>query len=263
MDVFRGQKGSPLLEVIFELRWAKQEKTDQGMIIDWDADEAAFLPGEFKRIASEKGYREVEALAKPHQMMMPYQAAYRFRKSEDTWPCFQIGKGILTVNQVNEGYAWHGFRDDVRLGLTMLERAISHGIAELPGTTLVLRYLDGFVLPEGEQSFVKFMSENLAIRLQFPDSLLESEHFEGLVHTPEFAFTLDAPKLPGKLVCRLQTGQREGKDALVANTAVASSGDDVAGLAPEGMMDWLEKAHTIQHEFFQSFLTPEYMESLK
>ncbi len=254
---------APLVEVIFELRWGKQIPMEHGVSVDFDPAEQAFLPGEFKRIAEQKGFREVEALAKPHQMMMPYQAAHRFRKSKDTWPCLQIGMGILTVNQVNEGYEWESFRKSAQLGLTMLEQAHPHGLKELPGKALVLRYLDGFLLPEGEQSFVKFMSENLAIRLQFPDSLLESEHFEGVVRTPEFAFTLEAPKLKGKLVCRLQPGQRDGKDAFVANIAVISSGDDVVGLAREGMMEWFEKAHTIQREFFRNFLEPKYIESLK
>ena len=256
-------KKAPLVEVIFELRWGQQTRTEHGVSVDFDPAEQAFLPGEFKRIAEENDFREVEALAKPGQMMMPYQAAHRFRKSKDTWPCLQIGMGILTVNQVNEGYEWESFRESAQLGLTMLEQAHPHSVKELPGKALVLRYLDGFLLPDGEQSFVKFMSDNLAIRLQFPNSLLESEHFEGVVHTPEFAFTLMAPELKGKLVCRLQSGQKEGKDAFVANTAVASSGEEVAGLAREEMMDWLEKAHTIQHEFFQSFLKPEYMEALK
>ena len=99
---------APLVEVVFELRWDINSKSD---LVDFQ-----YLHGDlYSSIKDSFPIRE--NLVPPD---IPFEAlkaipVFRFRKSNNSYPLIQIGPGVISFNTVDEFYEWENFRDEVNL----------------------------------------------------------------------------------------------------------------------------------------------------
>jgi uncharacterized protein (TIGR04255 family) len=109
----------PLVEAIFELRWALQKQPDGQAI---DPGFQIFLGRFYDKVSSDFPESENLDAALVPEMMTPYIVRNRFRKTKGGWPLVQVGTGILSVNDT-EGYDWSTFRP-------MLRKAIEVEVAE-------------------------------------------------------------------------------------------------------------------------------------
>ena len=99
---------APLIEAIFEIRWGSPQPAKGGMV-NWnfDDEDTSFFVGQFHGVAKARGYSTVER-PNPTGLSIPHVVTHRFRPKPNVWPCYQIGLGIATVNQINDGYEWGG-----------------------------------------------------------------------------------------------------------------------------------------------------------
>ena len=88
------------------------------------------------------------------------------------WPCYQIGVGTFTVNQINEGYGWGTFKLDVIDGLKVLDKGHPLGLSGLSRYGIELRYQDGFPFGEG-QTPVQFLESNMQIKFGLPSEFIQ------------------------------------------------------------------------------------------
>ena len=100
-----------------------------------------FGPGYSDRLL---GFAHVErAQLQGTPIETPFLISHRFRPAPETWPCYQIGPGIFTVNVTNKEYAqkrWDGFMDALRDGLLTFEASHPAGIQQLRFVNVNLIY---------------------------------------------------------------------------------------------------------------------------
>ncbi len=132
----------PLIEAIFEFCWGQQMPAPGGTELEFKDEDTSFFTGQFRSVAAKAGYSICEAVPSPFpSAQVPHVPTYRFRKEENKWPCYQLGLGIFTANQVNDGYSWKTFREAISEGLRLLDKGHPLGLRKLPGLGVSLRYI--------------------------------------------------------------------------------------------------------------------------
>jgi len=99
-------KNAPLLEVIFELRWSMSNKAH------WE--QYHYLQGDLYSSLKEKyPQRELLVPGDLPQEVLVNKAVYRFR-SQENYPLFQVGPGLLTLNTTDDYYYWENYYNHVK-----------------------------------------------------------------------------------------------------------------------------------------------------
>jgi len=256
---------APLIEVIFEIHWANKSSSGE---FEWSGDEISFFPGQFNGIAKDKGFGYVERANLQKGPLdipsLPFQATYRFRKEKNTWPCFQIGLGLFTANVTNEFYmgGWNSFKESIQLGLEILSDGHPTGFNNLPIVSTELRYIDGFTFADGETA-EDFIMNNLSLKFELSDRITANPNLPPPMINPDLSFSLKCENPKGYLISKLQSGKINGVPGLISTTSVKSTNKDCPDISVESFAKWSQDAHELQTFFFENFLEPGYLESLK
>jgi uncharacterized protein (TIGR04255 family) len=253
----------PLIEAIFELHWGKLNRAEQdgAQVIEYPQEDAGLFPGQFASTAASEGYTFVEKVNR-ERPPLPFGIAYRFRRAAETWPCYQIGLGIFTVNQVSDGYKWENFLDTIQAGLEILDKSHPLHLSGLPPLQAELRYQDAFVLDKAE-SASDFLSKKSELSFTVPKLLMESSHIANNIegHAIEFRAALSKPL--GHLIVRLEQALINGQPGFVMNTVVRSRGQQAPLFAADALRIWADEAHEIQRHAFKTLINPSYMRKFK
>ena len=176
---------SPLIEAIFELKWGEKQPGH----FEYSKEEKDFFPGVFYDAIKKEEFSYSEHVGRPEeQLNLPFQVAHRFRKSEGQWPCYQIGLGIFTANQIGnmsvgpdgiDYYDWDDFKPTILKGLSALESAIGNGISGLTNPRIGLKYQDGFILEDGE-TIESFISKKLKTNIDISSEFLSNDKISDL-----------------------------------------------------------------------------------
>ena len=254
---------APLIESIIEIRWGEHKlEPNKPVEFKFLAEDTDFFPGQFHGIANSKGFVFVEQINKDVPPIIPHLVRYRFRRSEGQWPCYQIGLGIFTVNQVNEGYDWETFKKDILAGLQMLDKGHPVGLRRLPVIGIEMRYRDGFLFGGGETS-TQFLKNKLKINFQPPEEVLESPNLAKKVENYNLSFKIALEKPKGLLIISLAEELINGQLGFIMDTIVRSA-DDLKPMFEMGSLEiWLEEAHNIQKHAFRTLINPAYANSFK
>lgn len=254
---------APLIEAIFEIRWGRvKDKSPTLIAFEFSEADRVFFIGRFHGVAKDRGYTTVEAI-NPGLGGVPHIVTHRFRKAPNTWPCYQVGVGVMTANQVNEGYTWPTFKAVILDGISMLDSAHPDGIAGLPPIGMELKYQDGFVLNPGEEP-TGFLREKLNFNFSVPPDLLSDNRVA--IPSPKattlgFELALEDPK--GSLSVAINSALINGKNGLVMETTVRTA-DALFNTYDRSSIDnWLERVHDVQKMAFKAFINPAYMKSLQ
>jgi uncharacterized protein (TIGR04255 family) len=244
----------PLVEAIFELRWAIPNQG--GLPIDpfyqmligqlyghlrvqypvWERLPAANLP-------------ESQAAFLPH---------HRFRREAGRWPVVQLGPGLVSVHET-DGYCWETFKPQCKELVQRLFEIYSQAGQTLTIADLSLRYIDADRL--AGQDPVAFLAK-LKVSFGFADCLFES----GRVLNQPQGISINAwhptrsPK--GALRASFSQGHKDGEEALIWECHLLSSAEDVPD-HPDGIAHWLEAAHETTGEWFDGQINGELKESYR
>lgn len=248
---------APLIEAWFQLRWGKVGTGAAGKAQEFELpiEDTDFFPGQFREVAVAEGYSCVERINPHLGIPVPHIVTYRFRKAENDWPCYQIGLGIFTVNQVNDGYEWEKFKDDVLKGLKILDKGHPLGLRKLDTMGVLLQYRDAFVFNEGEEP-LSFLSKNFEIGFKPPSDFLAFEPIQDDITGIRIAFNLTTDKPKGSLILELHQGIINGQPGIIMDTIVRSSDGHNFSLEFVPISDWLEEAHNIQRHAFKTLINP-------
>jgi uncharacterized protein (TIGR04255 family) len=238
-----------LQEAIFEVHWELQDDQN-GHPFDEGFDLAVgILSQELKesfpaieRLEQQLGFVNIHVLGTP---------TYRYRKQIGEWPVIQLGKGILTVNDIGSEYEWQSrFRESIINALTSIHKSYS---LEKRVHTIRLVYINSVVVEEG--SVENYARNNLRIGIE--------RNFD-VPGTPssfqiEQTFRLNADQLmtisvfPGRK-------KKSGQSTLTWTITLNQN----AGGQPLGvdLMPAIDSAHRIVSEQFATMLKEEYYEGL-
>ena len=254
---------APLVEVIFELLWGQQQTEREGELEYRFSDgEKSFFFGDFKRAAKESGFGHYERANPrlPVSADIPHTVLHRFRKGPETWPCYQIGLGIFTTNQTNDGYAWDGFKSSVLGGLSLLNEAHPEGLESLNLVGLELKYQDAFYLDD-ETSELEFFQHFSALKFEVPKSFLALENLDESVSVPVITFAVNVADPDGRLIVSIKRGAVNGKPAYLMETILRSMFDSRRQMGESEIEAWLQKAHGLQQHAFETLITSEFAET--
>lgn len=238
---------APLKEVIFELRWAGEIESD-GLSIDKGFS-----------LAQGKFAEKLEKAFPVHRELFPSQVhrnifglpIHQYWQGEMIWPVIQHGQGIISINQVEEGYDWHNhFAPLVEDILIKLNE--SYEGALIP-KKLKLQYIDAFEL-NSELDFEDFITNNLQISVKrnfelngkiTSSSLSQSFEFEG---NNQFHLNIATGK-----------NNETNSPAIILTTTIENKHTQ----SLNEVKTWIDIAHSITSNSFKNILSSEFYASLK
>jgi uncharacterized protein (TIGR04255 family) len=237
-------KNKPLVEAILEVRW-KLRGVPPGPQID--PHYKLLLGRLFDRML--KDYPEHEQLptANVPDELVGHVVQHRFRVAANSWPLVQVGPGVFTVNSTAD-YTWLDFRPRVLSAIDRLYDAHPK-LEELKITKLILRYIDAVQFDYTNENIFEFLRDKLKLSVSLPDNLFQGTAVENRPNsfTWQTAFKSENPS--GFINIRFATGQKNSGPALVWETTVESSGDDLPEM-PKDFELWLDAAHEITDDWF-------------
>lgn len=253
---------APLIEAIFELRWGKTVTLPDGQaVFHFSDDEIGFFFGQFKSAANEKGFSIIERANPGIQDSILHIVVHRFRRAANTWPCYQIGHGVFTANQINDGYDWTTFKRTILDGVDILKNGYIGNFEEMPVIGYELRYQDAYVY-EPSETPLDFLKKRFNIALEISDDFRRHPGLSEDITGPAIAFQLETTHPVGVLIFGLNEGLINGKPGIITNTTLRSLNNNCPK-DDESISLWLDKAHKLQKHAFEKFTKPAFAQTLK
>lgn len=239
-------KNKPLIEAIFELRWALSSEQPPGLQTD---PNYSILPGLlWDKIRSDYPERELLPTAQIPEPLAAYQVQHRFRVGPEKWPIAQLGPGILSVNQT-EGYVWPEFGQQATKVVEALCDSYP-GSDALQASELSLRYIDAHEFDFRAGNVLEFLKDSLHARLELTKTLFQGSNIGPNPSSFDWtiAFSVDIP--PGLVSLRLATGFKNGSTPVVVSEIKVVSDATQVPAIPSGFEEWVTKAHDVAHDWF-------------
>jgi uncharacterized protein (TIGR04255 family) len=245
----------PLIEAICELHWGE---THPGQF-NFSQEEQSLFPMKFASFANTKGFKIQELVPNgaPPNVPLPSLVSYRYRKSHNTWPCYQTGLGVFTVNQLADGYDWNTFKADISNGIDIFTSSIEDKLSSVIDTGKIqLKYQDAFYL-DGEENVEEFLQSTFNIKASLPASFLEKDEIKSNYSAINFTTSIDVtdPKCTIHIIiASVIFGSRPG---LLLETIITSNISDLdvdASTIQEKINVWIESAHQLQKHSFSTLI---------
>lgn len=237
-------KNKPLVEAIFEMRWALQQKAP-GIATD---PHYCLLPGRFyDRLQSEYPTHEQLSAANIPDEMAGHVVQHRFRMGENDWPLVQLGPGILAVNETSK-YMWDDYRARVTGAQEKLYEVYPEA-DELKIENLTLRYIDAIEFDHQSSNLFDFLHDKLKVSISLPPNLFAGTKIDPLPKHFQMHQMYRSEEPLGIMQIRFATGQHEEKPALIWETTFQSTAPDLPEM-PNGFGTWLDQSHTLLHNCF-------------
>jgi uncharacterized protein (TIGR04255 family) len=148
-------KNAPLLEVIFELRWNMADSSH------WER--YPYLHGDlYSQLKNKYPQRELLVPGEVPQEVMINKPVYRF-KSQNGYPLFQVGPGLITLNTTDDFYEWDDYFAQIKELSNEFFQLYNFGPNEKVSPSL--SYYDFLKLDLEEQDVLGYLSENLNIKI--------------------------------------------------------------------------------------------------
>jgi uncharacterized protein (TIGR04255 family) len=240
---------APLVEAIFEFRWGE---TSPGNFAYAETDRTVFVP-KFSSAAGISGFIEIESINSINSMPFPMQISHRFRKKPNVWPCYQIGLGIFTVNQVEGGYKWCEFRDSIEEGLKIFQSSDSTRLDRVKDSAKLRLLYQDLIFPGDSLNINELLSERLGVEVNFPKRFLSSNNF-GEVEGLSLNFAVKTKIPDGKVIISLNHVLANHEPAYLIETIVESSVRSLESNDIDNIMSWVEQSHNIQKHSYKNLI---------
>lgn len=254
METIKELKNKPLVEALFEVRWGLDGPP--GMAVD---PAYQLLIGQLYGQIRERFPHAVRLpTAEIPELMAPFTPQHQFRVGPDRWPLVQLGPGLLTVNDT-EAYLWDNFYDSCRYVVDALFKVYPQADRPLRIVEVSLRYIDADIL-EGAAA-TEFLRK-LKIDIGLPTFLFKDGRVGELPLGVGLSLAYPTAEPRGTIRLVFNQGRKSDKDALIWETQVASRGEDVP-TDPGRIGEWLDKAHSITHDWFIRLIEGELLEKYR
>jgi len=235
-------RNPPLIEAIFEMKWQLQESAP-GLTHDPHYD---LLIGRlYDRLERYYPFHQQLPAASIPAEMLAGVVQHRFRTSQDKWPVFQVGPGVLTVNDTQE-YTWDDFR-------ARILEAVNTLFDVYPGpltiNNLVLRYVNAVEFEFDNENVFEFLRHQLKTDISLHPMLFEESGVQKSPVSLDCRFTLKCNQPESTINLRFARGNKQNLDALFWETFVATSLDHIPEL-PSELEKWLQDSHNVLEDWF-------------
>lgn len=247
-------KHKPLVEAIFEVRWGHPQ-TPQGVTgpLQFHDPHYQIMLGRLFDHFKQAGYDYYERLdaADIPEIFSGHVVQHRFRAGQNKWPLVQVGKGILTVNDV-ENYDWDkDFFDRCVAAVKTLHDKHPENMVGMPFQMIGLRYIDAYPFDFTKNDLFSFYKNKMSLDLGLPSRLLSSVKLSGnpLSFGSEFGYGISQPK--GQLNFKTARGKdiTNQRELVLWETEVRSLGEDVPK-GVDGIASWLKASHEVTSAWF-------------
>lgn len=222
---------APLLEVIFELRWAVTNQDD--------LKKYQYLSGDLYSLLK-KSYPIREPLASPEFPVdfLIGNPVHRFRREQNNYPLFQVGPGVVTLNTTDANYDWDEYAEWANELVNAFFQVYPVGKSER--FTPILSYYDFFKMSNTE--VLDFVNTQLSIKIH-PEFYPTDSKPTGL----NFGITYDTH------IGKLSVTVNEGKNALKEDglvTRIRLQQEPIEANS-QLILNWLYEAHVICSNVFK------------
>jgi len=247
----------PLVEAIFELQWELPSQ-DGGVSMD---PHYKLLVGQiYEKVKNKYAFHESLPMAAiPAEITGGGMVQHRFRVAENGWPLIQVGPGVITLNDT-ENYSWKDFRTRILFLLRHFFQAHPQP-EELRLTKLLLRYIDAIEF-DYTNDVLEFLNDKMKIGVNFDKAFFVKSSIKNLPLGLDLRFAFECKKPRGALNARFARGLKRGKDALIWETMVQSSGETAQSYRNK-IEDWVKQAHTATDDWFFRMIDGELREKFK
>lgn len=239
----------PLIEAIFELRWGEISPGQ----FQYHQNEESLFAGMFSASAKNEGFGVIERIH--NNVSLPMMISHRFRKKENTWPCFQVGLGVFTVNQTKEQYSWEAFKKSIETGLKIFNNTDSNLKSVKDTLSVFLRYQDAF-FPSENEVIEQFIKQHFNVDFGLPSSFLNHNNLNGTHHSVGFNVEIGLEKPKGIVKITIAKAIINDKPGLILETLVHSKVKDILNddTNYNDLIEWSEQAHDIQKHAFKTLI---------
>lgn len=228
-------KKAPLIEVIFELRWAISNSNDLAKV--------QYLYGDlYNEIKDAYPYREAIVPAEVPVELLINKPIHRFRKAKNDYPLCQVGPGIITHNTIDKQYFWNTFYKNT----TKLIDAFYKVFTLNEQITTSLLYIDLIPFDFTNNNVYKFINDN--INIDFKQSFLDedSQPFDlnfGFYYKTKF----------GNLELTFRRGRKsENEEGILIQTRL--NGNNIS-TDKNKIFNWIENAHYTCSNTFKKLIS--------
>lgn len=253
---------APLIEVATQIRWGVAERDSSGdfqQYIFTDEEKDNLLDTLEDAIVA-AGFTTVDHFA-PEVEDVPFTGARRYRRAPDAWPIIQIGLGVFSVHQANDGYQWVTYKEQVLRTLDLLSKALIGFYGTAPFVGAELMYLDAFSLEDRETPF-KFLRKKFALKVAQPREFLSATFIDREPVSAGLSLEYRLLEPAGLLILGLDYAELQEWSGYLMDTRVRSLGAALA-YTSEGVDVWLEQAHNVQRHAFRTLIDPTYRKSFQ
>jgi uncharacterized protein (TIGR04255 family) len=248
----------PLVEAIFELRWALEES---GPGPKSDPHYTLLIGRLYEQLGEKYPFHQQLPSAVIPGDIAAYLVQHQFRKGEDQWPVVQIGPGIITVNDTDT-YVWEDFRNRIVETVKALFKVYPTSDHGLVPEALVLRYIDGVPFDFQEGDVLAFLGQMLKTHVDLSQALFEDARVNPIAKALDLRLAFESTEPKGTIRLRFVRGHLQDSDALLWETVVESRSAELPAL-PDGIRSWAEAAHGVTHDWFFKLIEGELLERFK
>jgi len=246
---------TPLVEAWLEIRWQLEDGNTPDMKVD---PGFPFALGNFyAKVKDKYSFREELPIAAFPLEMAPYLVRYRFRQDKESWPLFQLGPGVATVN-FTRPYSWEVFK---ATSLYLRDSLLAAYETNLRAQMVTLRYRNAIPCEYDTGNLLGFLKQNLNTSIELPTYIpgAAANINAPIAANISLAFDLTAPhgranviiSTGNKQETEVVNGKRVQSPHLVFELEFISQDNDSPSLNDErNFDDWLTAAHAILHEWF-------------
>jgi uncharacterized protein (TIGR04255 family) len=245
----------PLVELIAELRWGGPnlpQPLSPGISFTVQVAPSTSQEEFFNRFAdaiASHGFGRAERLAPVGFGFVPFQPAYRFRKSSEKagTTLYQIGPNMFSTNVTPPYQSWDAFRPTIKIGIEVLLETRDKEQEKVPFDTVALRYINAFDSRlTGGRSTIAFLSEVLGFRIELPPSL---NRIRSSIVSVEPILRVTFPAGTDYVMAvNLAAGVISGNPAIIMDSSLLSQ--QPISPASDRLLEVFDKAHDLIHESF-------------
>ncbi len=246
----------PMVEVIFELRWELIQDQQTGRMRD---PSYPMMYGRlYERLKKDFPFIEDLPSTQAHPEATPFVPRHRLRKDRTGYPLFQVGPGILTVNDA-KGYTWTDYKSII---LRLIESIVELYPGEQHPLNFIrteLRYVNAIRFDIARVNSLAFLAEKLHTKIEVDPELFEVNSMGESPNALALNLSFPLQRPVGNLALNVNIGQVEGKPAMIQQTVIQSFGEMVP-IDREMFSPWLQEAHAAAENTFQVFFKGSLME---
>jgi len=242
-------KNKPLVEAIFELRWAFDNSHEAGSHSSTDPHYKILVGRVYDRLSQQYRFHEPLPSASVPDEILGQVVQHRFRVARDDWPLIQMGPGIITLNDTSK-YSWKDFRSRIS-SLVEVFFEVHPERDKVRFDSLFLRYIDAMEFDYEKTDVFEFLRDKMNIGVDIYPRLFKGTGVRkpSLNLDLRFSFPCEKPKGAASLRFAKGKSNKTNTDALVWETMVRSKGED-ASLYRDKVDLWVRKAHTVTDNWF-------------